>query len=292
MRLKKLVLLLVTIIASFLLIKNIIYNYITIRNALINIDLCKLILATVLNLSIVFVAALRQKMITEIITGKEIFYKKSLEIFLSSFFLGSVTPGQAGEFSKAKTIATLTQKTTQKCMLIPVIERSIDIASLIMITIPIISQENTELIFLAVFIAFLIGSILFLYLKFSKININLKSIWSILILSSYYRIVGVLSFLFVLQSLDIDINFFTAGGILGLSVFAGFLSYFPGGWGTREYTMSILLAKITSDNGVIAIAPILVSFVTVGLVSLIGARVFYSTARTILMNEIGLQDKK
>ncbi len=85
-----------------------------------------------------------------------------------------------------------------------------------------------------------------------------KPIYSGLLLGSIAWIIQGLAFYFILTTLNIDVSLQQSIGIYAISLLAGALSFIPGGVGTTEAVMTLLLTLLGADTAT-AIAAALIS---------------------------------
>ncbi|MBU0898232.1 MAG: flippase-like domain-containing protein [Nanoarchaeota archaeon] len=234
------------------------------------INLPLFIFAIIFSFGVALIVGKRLQIMVKIVTNSNISFKDSLKILFSANSLGHVTPANLGEFSKIEFIRNKTGCSRKKCLIVPLSERILDVAILAVFAFA------TNIIMLCFFL--LLTSIIATYSMYKKIVNNKFGIIKIVLLSIVHKIGIVFSLMFIIYSLDVNIGFVQASNILGVSLLAGIISYLPGGWGTREFSMGFLLQGAITNIGIALLIPLLYALM-LGIMIIVGFVVFYKSIK-------------
>lgn len=221
----------------------------------------------------------------------------SILVFTSGFVM-TISPGKIGELLKSFLLKNKYQIPIAKSTPIIAAERIIEFLSLIFISLIGVIIYSSGLIYLLTIISILLAGILLVssqkirnilhnlliklpFIKNNEKNIeefnsSLKKLFSIkIILKSL--IISIIAWLFefygfylVLSAFTNDINLVLSSFIYSMSIIIGAVSMLPGGIGTTEGAITLLLSQNGLSENIAIASTIIIRFLTLWLSVLIG----------------------
>jgi uncharacterized protein (TIRG00374 family) len=150
-------------------------DFIKLKEHINNINYFYLVFAFILNIPMVFFKSLRWKKILET-SNINISYEKSFEYYMSSLYLGFISPGRIGEFSRLIYIKKLSDKNYGYIFSSVILDRLFDLYLLVVLTLVAFlyfNINNIQYISIILFVFFILP---FLIIRFKIVDIMINFI--------------------------------------------------------------------------------------------------------------------